>query len=389
MEISRQRLRPAAVASSYTSCPMCEGHGSVRTPESAALGILRKIHHRIAEGDVALMNVTLPRDVAMYLLNQKRDDLAVLERRYAARIQVVASDKLMPHQSEIETRTREVTAPIAVVRPGEVAPAERAAPANGALHRSGARRAAPSGGAHARGPAAPARESEDGEATGQRRRRRGGRGRRGDAAETSRPAGDASPAATAVESVEDVPLLEPVREPVPPLSPAAAITAPGDAAPTGDASVAADDLGELAGEDGSSETIPLAAAVDGYWIESLPVFIPVDAGGMPADAAQLQADAARRRRRRGGRRGGRGRRASDERREDASPATDGAVVAAGEEPSASASSNDPARAPARRRRRRGGSGRRRPDHQGRGSGEGTDTASSAAVSAPAEPPVES
>src|SRR4030095_6954103 len=96
LEISRQRLRPAAVASSYAACPMCEGHGSVRTPESAALGVLRKIHHRVAEGDIAQMNVTLPRDVAMYLLNQKRDDLATLERRYAARIQIVVSEKLMP-----------------------------------------------------------------------------------------------------------------------------------------------------------------------------------------------------------------------------------------------------------------------------------------------------
>jgi len=62
LEISRQRLRPAAVASSYTACPMCEGHGSIRTAESAALGTLRKIHHRVAEGDIAQMNVTLPRD---------------------------------------------------------------------------------------------------------------------------------------------------------------------------------------------------------------------------------------------------------------------------------------------------------------------------------------
>ena len=91
------------------------------------------------------MNVTLPRDVAMYLLNQKRDDLATLERRYAARIQIIVSDKLMPHQSEIETRTREVTAPIAVVRPGEVAPAERMAPANGTPTRTSTRRPASGG----------------------------------------------------------------------------------------------------------------------------------------------------------------------------------------------------------------------------------------------------
>ena len=53
LEISRQRLRPAAAATSYTACPMCEGHGLVRTTESAALVALRKIHHRVAQGDVA------------------------------------------------------------------------------------------------------------------------------------------------------------------------------------------------------------------------------------------------------------------------------------------------------------------------------------------------
>jgi len=106
LEVSRQRLRPAAAASSYTACPMCEGHGLVRTTESAALVALRKIHNRVSQGDAAGLRVALPPDVAVYLLNQKRDDLAQLERRYATRIQVVLKDGLMPHQLEIEVRSR-------------------------------------------------------------------------------------------------------------------------------------------------------------------------------------------------------------------------------------------------------------------------------------------
>ncbi|HVO26512.1 MAG TPA: Rne/Rng family ribonuclease [Candidatus Margulisiibacteriota bacterium] len=106
LEVSRQRLRPAAAATSYTACPMCEGHGLVRTTESAALVALRKIHNRIAQGDVMGLRVSLPPDVAVYVLNQKRDDLAQLERRYAARIQVVLNAALMPHQSEFEVRAR-------------------------------------------------------------------------------------------------------------------------------------------------------------------------------------------------------------------------------------------------------------------------------------------
>ena len=106
LEISRQRLRPAATATSYTACPMCEGHGAVRTTESAALVALRKIHNRVAQGDVRRCASRCRREVAVYLLNQKRDELAQLEHRYATRIQVVLNAALMPHQSEIEARAR-------------------------------------------------------------------------------------------------------------------------------------------------------------------------------------------------------------------------------------------------------------------------------------------
>lgn len=106
LEVSRQRLRPAAAATSYVACTMCEGHGLVRTTESAALVALRKLHNRVAQGDLAALKVSLPRDVAIYLLNNKREDLAQLERRYGTRIQVVLREDLMPHQSEFEGRAR-------------------------------------------------------------------------------------------------------------------------------------------------------------------------------------------------------------------------------------------------------------------------------------------
>ncbi len=133
MEISRQRLRPAAMATTYAACPMCEGHGAIRTTESAALVTLRKIHNRVAIGDVGTLRVALPSAVALYLLNQKRDELARLEQRYNTRIQVNLSEQLMPHQVEIEARPRPVPPkPAATVQPGAAAivetPAKAAAP---------------------------------------------------------------------------------------------------------------------------------------------------------------------------------------------------------------------------------------------------------------------
>jgi ribonuclease E len=109
MEISRQRMRPAAMATTYTTCAVCEGHGAVRTTESAALVALRKSHNRIAQGDVSRLRLKLPNEVALYVLNQKRDALAQLEVRYDTHIQVCLSDDLMPHQLEMDVVGRPAT----------------------------------------------------------------------------------------------------------------------------------------------------------------------------------------------------------------------------------------------------------------------------------------
>jgi ribonuclease E len=168
LEISRQRMRPAAMATTYTACPMCEGHGAVRTTESAALVALRKVHHRVALGDVSGLRVSLPTPVALYLLNQKRDELARLEQRYDTHLQVELKDGLMPHQIEIEVRERARVERSAAVPHGGVAAADAAAPdvgGNGAA------------------PAA-------GEGSGKKKRRRRGR-RRGSGMRAAAAIGDA------------------------------------------------------------------------------------------------------------------------------------------------------------------------------------------------------
>jgi ribonuclease E len=111
---------------------MCEGHGAVRTTESAALVALRKLHNRVALGDVGALRVSLPTAVALYLLNQKRDELARLELRYDSRLHIELNDALMPHQIEMEVRERPRIERAAVPH-GGVAEADRppAAAANG------------------------------------------------------------------------------------------------------------------------------------------------------------------------------------------------------------------------------------------------------------------
>jgi ribonuclease E len=107
MEISRQRLKAQKAAGSYVSCPVCGGHGLVRTTESAALAVLRKVHARVPRGDLSALKVELPPEVAIYLLNNKREDLAGLERRYKTKISVLPTPGMRPHQSEIILTTKE------------------------------------------------------------------------------------------------------------------------------------------------------------------------------------------------------------------------------------------------------------------------------------------
>lgn len=185
LEVSRQRLRPAATATTYVTCRMCDGYGLVRTTESAALVALRKVHNRVAQGDVGSASVSVPADVAMYLLNQKREDLTQLERRYGVKIVVHPREDLMPHQCEIEVKPRSEAAPaeVASLRLGGLA----AAAGNGAsiTHETEPPAEEPRSvetatpGASAAAPAPPATEEKAEGATRKRRRRgrRRGRGR--------------------------------------------------------------------------------------------------------------------------------------------------------------------------------------------------------------------
>lgn len=81
MELSRQRLRPSLVEGSHTACPRCNGIGSIRDVNSTALHILRLVQEEARKEGTAALHVQVPVDVATFLLNEKRSDLASLESK--------------------------------------------------------------------------------------------------------------------------------------------------------------------------------------------------------------------------------------------------------------------------------------------------------------------
>jgi ribonuclease E len=94
MEMSRQRLRPSLTEASLITCPHCAGQGHIRSPESAALHILRAIEDEGAKFRAAEISVALPPEIAFYLFNHKRERLSHIESRYNMRV-VFAPDATM------------------------------------------------------------------------------------------------------------------------------------------------------------------------------------------------------------------------------------------------------------------------------------------------------
>jgi ribonuclease E len=125
LEMSRQRLRPSLLESSTMPCPHCQGRGYVRSIESTALTVLRAIEEEGIRDRSAEITVAMSAEVALYLLNHKRDRIGDMERRYVMRVILAADPSLVPPDFRIErSKTRQ---PGDVTRP-EVARSESQRP---------------------------------------------------------------------------------------------------------------------------------------------------------------------------------------------------------------------------------------------------------------------
>ena len=102
MEMSRQRIRFGVVESSTHKCPICDGTGLVRSVESLALMVMRHVEDHVLRRQGQSINVRVPIEVALYILNYKRDTLTVLEHRNQLSITITADGKMTGHQFAIE-----------------------------------------------------------------------------------------------------------------------------------------------------------------------------------------------------------------------------------------------------------------------------------------------
>ncbi|NTW07665.1 MAG: Rne/Rng family ribonuclease, partial [Syntrophaceae bacterium] len=107
LELSRQKKQPTIQEISYTTCPYCSGSGFRPSLEYAALSAFRKIESEAVKGIYSEVRVTLPHDIANYILNQKKAELLRLESTFGLILHIFGSGEILWDKLEMHNTIKE------------------------------------------------------------------------------------------------------------------------------------------------------------------------------------------------------------------------------------------------------------------------------------------
>jgi len=128
LELSRQRLRPSVFETANQPCPHCAGTGYIRSTDTTALHVLRAIEEEGIRQRASEIAVYVPTQIALYILNQKRAALALIEARYSFEVIIGSDDTLIPPAFRLERlrqRSAEEQAALEAAAPARIeAPVE-------------------------------------------------------------------------------------------------------------------------------------------------------------------------------------------------------------------------------------------------------------------------
>jgi len=101
LEMSRQRIRHSITFGSYEPCSHCNGRGQIPSVETQGLAVLRQLNLKTLKTESKQFQVFLPREVAYYLLNKKKEDLLEIETKREVAIFIEIDPEMIPGQSRI------------------------------------------------------------------------------------------------------------------------------------------------------------------------------------------------------------------------------------------------------------------------------------------------
>ncbi|MDX1923390.1 MAG: Rne/Rng family ribonuclease [Alphaproteobacteria bacterium] len=102
MELSRQRLRPSLLDLNFEKCPHCHGTGHIRLVESSALLALHAMEEEGIRQTAAEIIISMPSNVSLYIMNNKREAMASIEKRYNFTINIRPREDVIPPEFPIE-----------------------------------------------------------------------------------------------------------------------------------------------------------------------------------------------------------------------------------------------------------------------------------------------
>ena len=102
LEMSRQRLRPGMLEATTQSCPSCHGTGLIRSDDNLALSILRQIEEEGVRKRSKEVQVRCPVGIANFIMNQKREYVASIEKSYGLSVRIEGDINLITPEYSIE-----------------------------------------------------------------------------------------------------------------------------------------------------------------------------------------------------------------------------------------------------------------------------------------------
>ena len=103
IEMTRQRVRKSLESVAYKSCPYCHGKGMVKSPATMAILALKKVKKTLQKTRRRAVLVFAHPDVVSCLINQNRQSIRDLERKFRTRISVKQLTSLHVEDLKIET----------------------------------------------------------------------------------------------------------------------------------------------------------------------------------------------------------------------------------------------------------------------------------------------
>jgi len=103
LELSRQKKQSTIQEISYSPCPFCKGRGVRPSLEYTALNAFRRIESQAVKGNSSALRITLPYEIAEYILNQKRNEINKLENVYDVSIYISGNPNVSWDELKIDS----------------------------------------------------------------------------------------------------------------------------------------------------------------------------------------------------------------------------------------------------------------------------------------------